>query len=74
VIPCSNPHDLLSIFLHAAAGEHLQVEGVMNCRAKSILIESESPIPLQLDGEAAGHTPTDIHLIPGGVRFIVPCE
>lgn len=72
VIPCSNRAQALTLFFHAAAGEHLMAEGVLYLTGKSIQIESSEQVPLQVDGEAAGHTPVDIQLSERKVPFLVP--
>jgi YegS/Rv2252/BmrU family lipid kinase len=71
-MPCSDPKELVNLFLRAAAGEHLGMEGVAYVKAKHIRIESPTPVPVQLDGDEAGHTPLEIDLLPVRVPFIVP--
>jgi diacylglycerol kinase (ATP) len=71
-MPCGDPTELMNLFLRAAAGEHLGMEGVVYQKAKHIRIESPTPVPVQLDGDEAGHTPLEIDLLPVRVPFIVP--
>ena len=59
-------------FFHAAAGEHILGEGVVYARGKEIEIRSAKPLPVQIDGDSAGYTPTRIDLLPIRVPFIVP--
>lgn len=72
IIPCRRKSDLLTIFLHAAAGEHLQGEDVLYARGQSIRIEADTPLPAQIDGEPAGFTPMDIQVLPGRISFLLP--
>jgi diacylglycerol kinase (ATP) len=72
VIPVDSPIDAMQKFLHAAAGEHLLIEGVVYSRAKQIEITSAQPAPIQIDGDPAGYTPVRIELLPMRVPFIVP--
>jgi YegS/Rv2252/BmrU family lipid kinase len=72
VLPCRTPQQALRHFLYTAAGEHLQQEGVIYTKGKQIRVTSSAPVPVQIDGEAAGHTPVDIRLMPIRVPFIVP--
>jgi diacylglycerol kinase (ATP) len=72
VIPVNSPMDAVQKFLHAAAGEHLLIEGVVYCRAKQIEILSPEPAPIQIDGDPAGYTPARINLLPTRLPFIVP--
>jgi diacylglycerol kinase family enzyme len=72
VLPCATRLDAIRHLLHAAAGEHLAGEGAIYTKGRHIRIESSEPVPVQIDGEAAGHTPLDIDLLPARVPFIVP--
>ena len=36
------------------------------------MITSAEPVPVQVDGEATGHTPIEIDLLPIKLPFIVP--
>ncbi len=72
VLPCRSRAELISHVLRAAAGEHLHGENVVYRRGRQIVIDSPEPIPVQVDGEAAGHTPLAINLLPTRLTFIVP--
>jgi len=72
VMPCSSPKDLIKLVLNAAAGEHVQQEGVVYVKGRKVRIESTTPVPVQVDGEPAGMTPVDIDLLPCRIPFIVP--
>ncbi len=72
VIPVDSPVDAVQKFLHAAAGEHLLIEGVVYTRGKRIEIRSPKPAPIQIDGDSAGYTPAVINLLPVRVPFVVP--
>jgi YegS/Rv2252/BmrU family lipid kinase len=74
VLPCRNREELWAHALHAAAGEHLHGENVVYAKATHIQIDSPAaaPVPVQVDGEAAGHTPLTIDLLPTRLPFIVP--
>jgi diacylglycerol kinase family enzyme len=72
VLPCASRGQLLRVFLQAAAGEHALAEGAVYVKGKHITIESAEPVPVQVDGEAAGFTPVRIDLLPFKLPFIVP--
>jgi YegS/Rv2252/BmrU family lipid kinase len=72
VLPCRSRPEAINLVLRAAAGEHLGVEGVVYTKGKRVRIESAESIPVQLDGEAAGHTPVEIELLEAKMPFIVP--
>jgi diacylglycerol kinase (ATP) len=75
VLPCRNRGDMLKYFLQATTGEHLMEEGVVYVKGRSVRVESpesDKPVPVQVDGDPAGHTPVDIDLLPVRLPFIVP--
>ena len=72
VIPVNSPVDAVQKFLHAAAGEHLLIEGVVYSRGKQIEIRSSQSAPIQIDGDSAGHTPARISVLPNRVPLITP--
>jgi diacylglycerol kinase (ATP) len=72
ILPCRSRNDVLSCFLHAAAGEHLQWSGAIYTRGRNVRVESPADVPVQVDGEPAGHTPVEIGLLPFRIPFIVP--
>jgi len=74
VMPVSSRRDLIKLFLSAAAGEHVNQEGVIYVKGRKVRIESTTPVPVQVDGEAAGMTPVEIDLLPCRIPFIVPPE
>ncbi|MGZ3628042.1 MAG: diacylglycerol/lipid kinase family protein [Ktedonobacteraceae bacterium] len=39
---------------------------------KTLKIETPSPIPYQIDGEAGGYTPAELNVAPGVLKVIVP--
>lgn len=72
VLPCASPEDLVNHAMRVAAGEHVHGEGVVYTTGQHIRVESPRPVPVQVDGEAAGHTPLAIDLLPVRLPFIVP--
>jgi diacylglycerol kinase (ATP) len=74
-MPCSNIVEAARLVLLAAAGEHIHEEGVVYVKGKHVKIDSlnrRAGVPVQIDGDAAGHTPVDISLMPVRMRLIVP--
>ncbi len=72
VMPCSDRKALLEIAMLAAAGEHVAMDGVVMAGGTRIEIASTEQMPIQLDGDAFGHTPLRIELLDRTVGFIVP--
>jgi YegS/Rv2252/BmrU family lipid kinase len=71
VLPAAGRADAIRHLLRAATGEHVAAEGVKYVKGKEVRIESSEPVPVQIDGEAAGHTPLTCKLLPVRLPFIV---
>lgn len=72
VLPCRDMRQLMKVVLRASVGEHLDVEGAVYLTGTRVMVESTVEVPVQLDGDSAGHTPMAIELLPRAVPFIVP--
>jgi diacylglycerol kinase (ATP) len=75
-LPCRSRPDLIKLFLQAAVGEHVHAEGVVYVKGRHVRITTSSgvPVPMQVDGDPAGHTPAEIDLLPIRLPFMVPAE
>lgn len=51
-------------------GRHLRNPKVTALRARTVSIESEEPMAVDLEGEMVGFTPVRITLLPGPIRFV----
>jgi diacylglycerol kinase family enzyme len=71
VLPCSSRLQLIKLFLLAATGEHINAEGVVYTNGQRVRITSQQSVAVQIDGEASGHTPLDIKMLPTRLPFIV---
>lgn len=68
---------LLMTLLHVGrilAGRHLQDPRVAYIQAQRVLVETERPMPVQVDGEPIGTTPVMFEAVPRALRIIVPPE
>ena len=62
---------VVKLLMAVATGDHVHEEGVIYQKGRSIQIDSPQPVPVQIDGEASGHTPLSIELLPFRLPFIV---
>jgi YegS/Rv2252/BmrU family lipid kinase len=53
-------------------GKHLPHPKAEVLRGRVVMVESEEPLPVQLDGEQPGTTPARFEIVPGAVRLRVP--
>ena len=52
--------------------KHFDRSGVQHTTARKVRIETDSPVPLQIDGEAVGESPCEMTMLPGALTVIVP--
>lgn len=71
VLPCKNRKQAVKWMLKAATSMHIRDEGAVYLRGRKVIVDGPEPVPIQLDGEAAGHTPAKIELMDIRLRFIV---
>lgn len=71
VLPARSRVELVRLMLLTAVGKHHGAPGVVYTTGRDVRIESDIPMPLQIDGESAGTTPTHIRLLDNPVGFIV---
>jgi len=53
-------------------GHHRQLPDCMVRRVQRLRIESDRPVPYELDGDASGFLPLDVHIEPNRLTLIVP--
>jgi diacylglycerol kinase (ATP) len=71
VLPCASAAQAMRWAILVTTADHMQEDGVVYTKGRSVRVESPKPVPVQIDGEASGHTPLNIELLPKGLRFIV---
>jgi diacylglycerol kinase family enzyme len=73
-LPCRSVPDLVKLFLQATMGDHLRAEGAVYLKGRHVKITAPGgeQVPVQVDGDPAGHTPSEIDLLPIRLPFIVP--
>jgi YegS/Rv2252/BmrU family lipid kinase len=54
-------------------GTHLPHPKAELLRGSTVTISSDSPLPIELDGEQPGTTPVRLDVLPGALRLRVPC-
>jgi diacylglycerol kinase family enzyme len=70
--------DVAAMFARAftgwLSGDDLPLPGLSFHRARRVRLTPLDglPVPLQVDGDPAGHLPADLELVPGGVRVLAP--
>jgi diacylglycerol kinase family enzyme len=45
---------------------------VRHFRARRLALDADGPLPIELDGDAAGTTPATITVAPGALRILTP--
>ncbi len=63
----------MSLYAFAGlVGKAAELPGMIRARARMVRIESEQPVPVEIDGDHYGMTPVDIQLQPSVVPVVVP--
>ncbi len=57
-----------------ALGYHEGLDDFQSLRASRLRVESEQPVPYQLDGDPGGTLPVDIRVLPARATVLVPPE
>jgi diacylglycerol kinase (ATP) len=65
---------LLPYALAISQQRHLELPGVTRFVARSVQVESQTPIPFHLDGEPCGETPFTCTIQPSTLRLLVPAS
>ena len=52
--------------------QHFRYGDVHTGRAQHIRLNCDTPVPIEVDGEAVGFAPTDITVVPSALDVIVP--
>jgi len=71
VLPCDSQLGLVIWQSFIVRGRHIDHPNAIYRHAKHVTISGDTPMPLQIDGDAAGTTPADIRLLGEQVHFIV---
>jgi YegS/Rv2252/BmrU family lipid kinase len=66
---CAGRIDVLKGLPRIYSGNHPKNPKVKQARARTVLIETAEPLPLELDGELVGHTPALLTILPSAVKF-----
>jgi len=64
--------EILMQFARVLTGRHERCGSVIQLRGKTLRIESNVPVPIQVDGDPAGMTPVEICVEPLAVEFLLP--
>jgi diacylglycerol kinase family enzyme len=57
-----------------ALGTHERLPDVESLAGSRVRIESDVPVPIQVDGDPAGYTPVEICVLPGALQVLAPPE
>ena len=71
VLPCDSRLGLVLWQSFIVRGRHIEHPDSIYLHGTRVKIFGDVPMPMQIDGDAAGTTPADIRLLGERVRFIV---
>jgi len=64
--------DLAFVLPKSYRGRHLPHPRLEVLRGSTVTVESEEPLPIELDGEQPGTTPARFEIVPRALRLRVP--
>jgi diacylglycerol kinase family enzyme len=62
--------NVLNYVCAVARGAHLGRPDVLHGRAVRIRLSSAAPVPVQIDGDPAGHTPVTVDVVPRAIQVV----
>lgn len=62
----------LKLLVHTILRRHHRLPNCQMLKAKQIRLESDHPIPYQVDGDPGGWLPVNIEIVPQRMRLVVP--
>lgn len=63
---------MASVLWQSASGAFAGDKHLFHRRARQVQVESETPVPIQIDGDPGGSTPVDIGIVPADLNILVP--
>lgn len=72
LFPGSGLPDILRYLLQIRLGRHVTNPNVLHALGQQVVIESESPLYYQIDGELGGITPVTTTIHPGALHVLIP--
>jgi diacylglycerol kinase (ATP) len=72
IYECDNRFELIGHSLRTVFGRHIEHPRVRYKRIRKVRVESACEVPVQIDGDAAGHLPLDIEVRPAAVAVLIP--
>ncbi|MCH7989901.1 MAG: diacylglycerol kinase family lipid kinase [Planctomycetes bacterium] len=57
-----------------ACRKHERLQDVETAQVRRVQIDSDVPVPVQIDGDPAGFTPLEIEVLPQGLDVLVPAN
>ena len=67
--------NLLNILVYLQAvlrGVQSETKGILYRQFKTLEVTSHSEVPIEVDGEFAGHLPVKVSVVPGALKILVP--
>jgi diacylglycerol kinase (ATP) len=68
----ASPVKLVATLPRFLRGDHRRMDQVETMRCRSVRIDGETPLPVNIDGEIKGTTPLAASIVPGGLTLLMP--
>lgn len=74
VLAPRGPADLPRVLWHATSRQFHKDERLLHFQAREVTVETDQPVPVQIDGDPAGTTPMTATALPAALRMLVPAS
>jgi diacylglycerol kinase (ATP) len=72
IVAPRKPHEVAALLWQAAHGRHNASDRLVHFQARTITIDADPPIAVQIDGDPAGTTPIAMEVMREAMRVLVP--
>jgi diacylglycerol kinase (ATP) len=74
VFRCRTALDTPAYVVGALTGSHAYHPGLVTLRTRTLRVECDAALPVQLDGDLAGVTPIKMEIMPGALKALTPAR
>lgn len=72
IMPCHGRWGLLKHSFWTVLGKNVEQAGLIYRRIKRVRIDSPNEVPIEVDGDAFGHLPIEVEIVPRSLNVKVP--
>ena len=74
IMPCRGRLQLIGHSIRTIFGRHVEHPSVLYTRVTSVRVSSPDLVPIEIDGDFAGHLPLEASVRPAAIRVLIPAQ